>query len=168
MMGVEMTETNQLCKFFGFFWNLMMPVSVPSTMLSNHISQNNSYPACRLGIHFQLCIFSRRLDTALATFDWFSYCTSAMAQRQSMQILALQQTVISRHWSAKTIPIPSDWIPHQSHSSHLLHCLWICSWLLPANDWSYSKPCSSFVHGCLQNLSCFQFMCGSKWAPCLF
>jgi len=46
-----------------------------------------------------------------------------------------------------------------------LHCLRICSWLLPANAWSYSKPCSSFVLGCLQNFSHIQFMRGSKWAP---
>ena len=45
-----------------------------------------------------------------------------------------------------------------------LHCLWICSWLLPAGAWFYSKPCCSFVLGSLQNFSRIQFICGSKWA----
>ena len=34
-------------------------------MLSNHVSWDNSYPGGRLWIHFQLCIFSRRLSVTL-------------------------------------------------------------------------------------------------------
>ena len=43
------------------------------------------------------------------------------------------------------------YIAHTIQTWLWLHCLWICSWLLPANAWSNSKPCSSFVLGCLQN-----------------
>jgi len=49
-------------------------------------------------------------------------------------------------------------ISHTIQTWLWLHYLWICSWLLPADASSYSKPCSSFVLGCLQNFSRIQFM----------